>query len=85
MELSPVPAKTAETGLGTLQTSINHTDDSKTFLRDPFLLFDERKHCCDVIADSRPQSPFGQHIGQWNTLSEILCFIELHFNVKASA
>lgn len=47
MELT-VPVKTAETGLGTLQTSINHTDDLKTFLRDPFLLFDELKLCCGL-------------------------------------
>lgn len=47
MELT-VPVKTAETGLGPLQTRINHTDHLKTFLRDPFLLFHELKLCCGL-------------------------------------
>lgn len=63
-----------QTKLDSLQTSINHTDDLKTVLRDPFLLFSELKHCCDVTADSRPESPFGHHTGQWNTSSDTLLY-----------
>lgn len=73
MELT-VPLKTAETGLGTLQTSINHTDDLKTFLRDSFLLFDELKHCCALSPTTLVS----------DTQIQILCFIDLHFNLRAS-